>query len=568
MSYPFAVASTLAGSIQSRLGRIRMERIDSRFVDAAIRRGYISFGKVRECLDSARNGSALVREMLVGLGWITQEQHDEVMKEVVAPPGNSNGVLSDDKLCDELVRRGLVSAEGLYDAIRLADKYRARDRALKSLDEILIEMGLVTAPQIESVRGRDAAEPIVLSEPTHLKLGEFAVRKGYITEKQLQECLAIQEVERSKGEARKLGEILLAKGYIDARRLQEILTRPVAEAKPLTIPGYELVTKIGQGAMGEIYKARQLSVDRTVAVKILPLRFARNAKHLESMVSEARLLAKLDHPNIVKVIDAGRTQDRYYYVMEYVDGTTVQKMLDWQKKLPERECLKIGMHVGLALAHAAEHKLVHRDIKPGNIMITREGTVKLFDLGIAKILTGDEKREDFVAGTPYYISPESCLRQAVDIRSDIYSLGATLYHCATGTLPFKGPTAEATAAMHLQREAIPPHELNPELSAEFSAAIMRMMKKDPAERYQSGQELARVMDDIMKNQLQATLGTKVKTTRRRIPAGGGSEATPAPGPRMAWGAIAAAVFITLLVCAAITTYLLHRVGALEIPFLK
>lgn len=544
-----------------------MERIDSRFVDEAIRKGYVSFGKVRECLDSARNGGALIREMLVGLGWITQEQYDEVMKEVTAPCPARNGVLSDDKLCDELVRRGLVSAEGLYDALRLAEKYRARDRALKSLDEILIEMGFLTAPQIESVRGRDSAEPIVLSEPTHMKLGEFAVRKGYITEKQLQECLAIQEEERSKGEARKLGEILLAKGYIDARRLQEILTRPAAEVRPLTIPGYELLAKIGQGAMGEIYKARQLSVDRTVAVKILPLRFARNGKHLESMVSEARLLAKLDHPNIVKVIDAGRTQDRYYYVMEYVDGTTVQKMLDWQKRLPERECLKIGMYVGLALAHAAEHKLVHRDIKPGNVMITKEGTVKLFDLGIAKILTGDEKREDFAVGTPYYMSPEACMREAVDIRSDIYSLGATLYHCVTGVPPFKGPTAEATAAMHLQREAIPPHELNPEISEEFSGAVMKMMKKDPADRPQSGAELARIFDDIMKNQLQANLGTKVKTTRRRIPSAGAEE-TPVFKTRISWKAVAVAVLLTLLACAGVMTYLLHRVGALELPFLR
>jgi tRNA A-37 threonylcarbamoyl transferase component Bud32 len=543
-----------------------MERIDGRFVDAAIRKGYVTFAKVRECLDSVRNGGALVREMLVGLGWITQEQHDEVMKEVLETPPARNGVLFDDELCDELIRRGLVGAEGLYDAIRLADKYRTRDRQLKSLDEILIEMGFITAPQIESVRGRDSAEPIVLSEPTHLKLGEFAVRKGYITEKQLNECLALQEEERAKGEGRKLGEILLAKGYVDARRLQEILTRPPAEAKPLTIPGYELVAKIGQGAMGEIHKAKQLSVDRTVAVKIFPLRFARNAKHLESMVGEARLLAKLDHPNIVKVIDAGRTQDRYYYVMEYVDGTTVQKMLDWQKRVPERECLKIGMNIGLALAHAAEHKLVHRDIKPGNIMITKDGTVKLFDLGIAKILTGDDKREDFAVGTPYYMSPEACLRQSVDIRSDIYSLGATLYHCATGAPPFKGPTAESTAAMHLQREPVPPHELNPELSAEFSGAIMKMMKKDPAERQQSGAELARVLDDIMKNQLETSLGTKVKTTRRRIPAAGTQ--TPVFKTRVSWAAVAAAALITLLVCAGITTYLLHRVGALEIPFLK
>jgi hypothetical protein len=548
---------------------------DSRFADIAIRRGLVSFEKLRELVESLGPGAngeeGRLAKLLVEKGMISQVQHEEILKAREEPDPAPEHETNDARFCEALIRRGMLSFGQLYEVSRLREKYRRGTNYLKSLDDILIEMGYVTARQVRQIRGANSLPRVVLPERTHSKIGELALRRGYITEEQLMDCLNAQaEQMRAKDVPPRLGEILLAKGYIEAEQLDELLVAHGEESQALKITGYEIQSKIGAGGMGEIYKARQISVDRIVAIKVLSPLYAKDKEYMERFIREAKLLAKLDHPYIVKAIDAGQSRNTLFYVMEYVDGATVLKLLKQKGRLPERDCLKIGIYVGHALEHAAKHKLVHRDVKPTNIMITKDGVVKLCDLGIAKLLgasatESDLTKKGYAVGSPYYIAPETCLGRDVDIRSDIYSLGATLYHCVTGKPPFDGPTAAAVLAQHVHKDPVPPKELCPEMSQAFSDAILGMMQKVPEERPQSPEEVAVQIESIMKG------GTRRSKAARRAPsevATARREPTVIYKTRVSWGAVAAAVILTMLICSALAAYFLHGAGALKLPFLK
>lgn len=547
---------------------------DSKFADIAIRRGLISFERVRECVEALGHGAngeeGRLARFLVEKGLISQVQLDEILKALDEPETSPETESNDARFCEALIRRGMLSFGQLYEVCRLREKYRRGDTYLKTLDDILIDMGYVTARQVRQIRGANSLPRVVLPEQTHSKIGELALRRGYITEEQLMDCLHIQaEQLKARGVPPRLGEILLAKGYIEAEQLDELLVAHGEESQQLKIAGYEILSKIGAGGMGEIYKARQVSVDRIVAIKVLSPRYAQDKEYMHRFIREAKLLAKLDHPYIVKAIDAGQSRNTLYYVMEFVDGATVLKLLKQKGRLPERDCLKIGIYVSHALEHAASHKLVHRDVKPTNIMITKEGVVKLCDLGIAKLLDAgatdsDLTKKGYAVGSPYYIAPETCLGKDVDIRSDIYSLGATLYHCVTGKPPFDGPTAAAVLAQHVHKDPTPPRDLNSEISEAFSDSILKMMQKVPAERPQTAEEVAARLESIMKGGTRRAARSGVPpsvTTARQEPA-------VIYKTRVSWGAVAAAVLGTMLICSAVAAYFLHGAGALKLPFLK
>jgi serine/threonine protein kinase len=268
------------------------------------------------------------------------------------------------------------------------------------------------------------------------------------------------------------------------------------------VPGYRIVQRIGAGGMGVVYKAIQLSMNRPVAMKILYPRYAKDAEFLERFRREIATMAKLSHPNIVTAIDTGETGGAPYYVMEFVDGRTVTELVKKGGSLPEGKTLEIAAQVGRALAHAARHKLIHRDIKPDNIMVTDEGVAKLCDMGIAKSLeeSADSSltTDGIAIGTPSYISPEQAQGLPADERSDIYSLGVTLYYAATGKAPFGGPTAAAILRQHITVTPPPPDKHNPRLSKPFSQFVMRMLAKEPADRFPSAQSFVQEIDRLIK----------------------------------------------------------------------
>lgn len=252
---------------------------------------------------------------------------------------------------------------------------------------------------------------------------------------------------------------------------------------------YRLEEKIGVGGMAEVYRAYDLTLNRTVAVKILYPQFASDADFVERFKREAQAAANLSHPNIVNVYDWGAENSTYYLVMEHLVGQNLKQLIQKKGSLPPSLVVDIGRQVAAALQFAHKRNIVHRDIKPHNIIITDEGEVKVTDFGIARTVTSNLTQTGAILGTAYYISPEQAKGEEVSPLSDIYSLGVVLYEMATGQLPFKGETPVAVALKHIQEQPPLPQELNPAIPAGLQAVILKALARDPLLRYQSAEEL-------------------------------------------------------------------------------
>ncbi len=287
-------------------------------------------------------------------------------------------------------------------------------------------------------------------------------------------------------------DILLQKGALEPRDIDFVRASMLEGEHPSKIGGFELLEKIGEGSMGVVYKARQSSMDRLVAFKVLSPRLARNPRYVARFTREARSAARLNHPNIVGGIDVGQDQGFHYFAMEYIDGKTVQDLIDAEGALSERRAVRIAGKVASALEHAWDRGLIHRDIKPGNIVITSKGQVKITDLGLAKYTAEDNLAltdTGTTVGTANYISPEQAHgEEFIDIRSDIYSLGATLFHMVTGKPPYTG-TPVSVMTQHASADVPDPKTINPDLSDSIAIVIQLMMQKAPGDRYASPREL-------------------------------------------------------------------------------
>lgn len=254
---------------------------------------------------------------------------------------------------------------------------------------------------------------------------------------------------------------------------------------------YEILARVGSGAMGTVFKARQKHLERTVALKVLKPALARDARYVERLEREARIVAKLNHQNIVTAYDLGHEAGYHYFVMEFVEGRSLRQLLAEWGAFPERQVLDVAIQVADALAHAFDCGIIHRDIKPGNILIDQDGRAKLTDMGLAKAETDLAlTRDGATVGTPQYIAPEQATNpQAADIRSDLYSLGATLFHMATGQPPFRADAIGELIAKVLHERPPSVVDLVPEISDGLSLVIRKLLAKDPALRYQTPREL-------------------------------------------------------------------------------
>ncbi|MHC5074230.1 MAG: serine/threonine protein kinase [Planctomycetota bacterium] len=323
--------------------------------------------------------------------------------------------------------------------------------------------------------------------------GRLALDQGLCTEEELK--LSLDKIrEQLKDNPIQLQDIMIELGYLtksQAKRLKTNITQSKAAAHQ--IPGYKILGKLGSGAMAIVYKAKQLSLNRTVAVKILPKRFSENPQYVERFYKEGQAAAKLNHNNIVQAIDVGEAGGYHYFAMEYVEGKTLYDDLAKGNIFSEKDSLEIIIQIAEALKHAHERGLIHRDIKPKNIMIDKEGVVKLADMGLARETADIEtaKTEAGKAyGTPYYIAPEQ-IRGEIDIdgRVDLYALGGTFYHMVTGRVPFKAENPAEVMKKHLREELTPPDHINTELSAGVSEVIEIMMAKKKENRYTTADEL-------------------------------------------------------------------------------
>src|SRR6266496_3989650 len=253
---------------------------------------------------------------------------------------------------------------------------------------------------------------------------------------------------------------------------------------------YQVGRLLGAGGMAEVYEGHDRLLDRRVAIKILLAQYAHDPSFLARFRREAQAAARLSHPNIVGVYDTGSENDTWFIVMEYIDGRTLKDVIRSEGPLYWSRAAEVGADVAAALAVAHAHGVVHRDVKPGNVMLTTEAKVKVMDFGIARASAVPSITQTAaVDGTAQYLSPEQAQGIEADPRSDVYALGCCLYEMLTGRVPFTGPTPVAIAYQHVQEVPTPPRALNPEVPVPLERVCLKAMAKRPEDRYQTATEL-------------------------------------------------------------------------------
>jgi serine/threonine-protein kinase len=264
---------------------------------------------------------------------------------------------------------------------------------------------------------------------------------------------------------------------------------------------YRVEARIGQGGMAEVFRGFDPVLNRTVAIKVLLPQFARDAGFVARFRREAQAAARLNQPNIVGVYDTGADGDRQYIVMEFVEGRTLAEFLAGGRRLTPMQSVEMTQKIASALGSAHTQGIVHRDIKPGNVMVTREGTVKVMDFGIARMQTDiTAPQTSSVIGTPTYLSPEQAQGHSVDARSDLYSLGCVLYELLAGRPPFTGDTPVAIAYKQVNETPVPPSTHNADIPPRLDAVVMKSLAKNPANRYQSAEEFSADLERVKQGQ--------------------------------------------------------------------
>lgn len=306
----------------------------------------------------------------------------------------------------------------------------------------------------------------------------------------------------------------------------EIEFQKTPEKITIEITGYDIIEHTASGGMGKVFKARQISLDRIVAIKVLAPKFTNNPRLTENFINEARSAGRLNHPNLVQVHDVNKDFQKngqvvYYFTMEFIDGKTLKEMIRDSEKLPALQVLDLLIEITKGLEYIHANNLIHRDIKPDNIMIDHDGNLKIADLGIAldanegETNDSTEEGQRRIVGTPHYISPEQVRGKGIDARSDIYSLGATAFHMLTGETPFEGNTSKDIIKKHVVEEPRFVSDMNPDVPIIVSELVSRMMSKKPEDRPQN---VAVLRDEIEQIKLKLEKGksrTKVSKNKNK-----------------------------------------------------
>jgi len=262
-----------------------------------------------------------------------------------------------------------------------------------------------------------------------------------------------------------------------------------------SLGGYELEEEIGRGSMGIVYRGKQIALERDVAIKVLPRSLAKDASYVARFIREAQIVARINHPNIVQIYDAGQQDGLLYFVMEYVQGPTLSSLLHIDGTIPQHSAAEYAAQIADALDAAyKERNVIHRDIKPENLMLDRRGKIKVMDFGLARAI-GQQKITvaKKMVGSIYYASPEQIWGQELDNRSDIYALGVVLYEMVTGMRPFTGRSLAELSQAITGEELKPPGIFNTELAPELEQIILRAMARDRNERYKHAAFMAHAL---------------------------------------------------------------------------
>jgi serine/threonine-protein kinase len=328
-------------------------------------------------------------------------------------------------------------------------------------------------------------------------LSKLAIRNGFLTPEVVEALFEELSERRKEGSAdtSSFDDLAVEKGHMTSQQMSAVVLayqRLVkdAERRRWAIPGYEIFTKIGEGGLGVVFKARQVSMNRVVALKILHKRWLNDEEFKQRFLVEARLVGKLSHQNLIKVFDVGRHEWKYYFSMEFIEGETLEELIERDGPLDVLTAVDVTIQILRAIKYLWRYDIVHCDIKPSNILLTKDAVAKLGDFGFVKSnLEIAETEEGTVLGTPDYISPEQAQGlKDIDWRSDVYSLGVTLYHMVAKTPPYEG-TVSSVMRKHIKGELPSPKIHNPKVPDSLVRIIQRMCAREPEERYHSFDDL-------------------------------------------------------------------------------
>jgi eukaryotic-like serine/threonine-protein kinase len=263
---------------------------------------------------------------------------------------------------------------------------------------------------------------------------------------------------------------------------------------PMQLRQFELRSVIGSGGNGNVYRAWDTTLERLVAVKLMKKELMEDPKAMEAFYREARACARLNHTNIIHIYTFDEWENQQYLVMELADRGSLDQRIEKLRLLPELDVLDIGIKIASALDMALKYNLLHRDIKPGNILFNADHEPKLVDFGLARKVDAEVEISDVTEGTPYYVAPEKIKREPETFLSDMYSLGATLYHAVTGHVPFDAPTVEELVEAQVRTQLTPPNLVVPEITQPTSDALVRSLAKNPADRFLSYDEFVMALE--------------------------------------------------------------------------
>jgi len=263
---------------------------------------------------------------------------------------------------------------------------------------------------------------------------------------------------------------------------------------PVMMQHFELRGYVASGGMGTVYRAFDTVLERVVAIKLMKRELAEDQEAYDGFFREARACASLNHQNIIHIYHFGEHEGQLFLVMELADNGSLDSRIENETRLPELDVLDIGIKLASALDSALKKNLLHRDIKPGNILFNQEREPKLVDFGLARAAGDETEMEAEIYGTPYYVAPERIKRELVNWSSDLYSLGGTLYHALTGHVPFEAPTANDVVAAHVHTFPTPPNQVIPQITQATSDAILTTLAKDPSDRFQSYDEFRMALE--------------------------------------------------------------------------